>query len=70
LFVSFTPLLFSFIRESGLIGLLDLREHALFALRNLLERNKENQAIVEEMKPMAEWDDNGVLRNVDGRTRK
>lgn len=35
---------------------LDLREHAIFTLRNLLHENKENQAVVEELKPMGTWD--------------
>ena len=34
----------------------DLREHAIFALRNLLHESKENQAVVEELKPMGTWD--------------
>ncbi|KZV72208.1 hypothetical protein PENSPDRAFT_742856 [Peniophora sp. CONT] len=33
-----------------------LREHAIFALRNLLHENKENQAVVEELKPVGTWD--------------
>ncbi|GJE91157.1 spinocerebellar ataxia type 10 protein domain-containing protein [Phanerochaete sordida] len=39
-----------------------LREHAIFTLRNLLHGNKENQALVEEIKPVGEWDDNGMLQ--------
>lgn len=39
-----------------------LREHAILALRNLLYGNKENQALVDEIKPMHEWDDNGMLQ--------
>jgi len=31
---------------------LDLQEHALFALRNLLHKNPENQAAVDTMKPV------------------
>ncbi|KAI0077713.1 hypothetical protein K474DRAFT_1044426 [Panus rudis PR-1116 ss-1] len=38
-----------------------LREHAIFTLRNLLEDNKENQALVNEIQPLREWDENGVL---------
>ncbi|VDB88659.1 unnamed protein product [Peniophora sp. CBMAI 1063] len=33
-----------------------LREHAIFALRNLLHENQENQAVVEQLKPMGTWD--------------
>jgi len=38
-----------------------LREHALFALRNLLHNNPENQAVVDEFKPMVNWDNEGRL---------
>lgn len=44
----------------------DLREHALFALRNLLHENVENQAVVDAIKPMGTWDENGVLRDAPG----
>ena len=30
----------------------DLREHAIFALRNLLEGNPENQRVVDEIRPL------------------
>ncbi|KAI5116868.1 hypothetical protein M0805_005836 [Coniferiporia weirii] len=43
-----------------------LREHALFALRNLLHENVENQAVVDAIKPMGTWDENGVLRDAPG----
>ncbi|EJD07503.1 uncharacterized protein FOMMEDRAFT_164457 [Fomitiporia mediterranea MF3/22] len=43
-----------------------LREHALFALRNLLHDNVDNQVIVDAIKPMGTWDENGVLRDVPG----
>ncbi|THH05258.1 hypothetical protein EW145_g4929 [Phellinidium pouzarii] len=46
-----------------------LREYALFALRNLLRENKENQAVVDAIKPTGAWDENGVLRDAPG-TRK
>lgn len=39
----------------------DLREHALFTLRNLLQDNPQNQAVVDEFKPMVEWDNEGNL---------
>ncbi|KAG8911589.1 hypothetical protein FRC01_005632 [Tulasnella sp. 417] len=38
-----------------------LREHALFTLQNLLKNNPENQAVVDEFKPMVEWDQEGNL---------
>lgn len=47
----------------------DLREHALFTLRNLLHENAENQAVVDAIKPMGAWDENGILRDTPG-TRK
>ncbi|KAL6304512.1 spinocerebellar ataxia type 10 protein domain-containing protein, partial [Sparassis latifolia] len=33
-----------------------LREHAILALNNLLQDNAENQAVVNEMKPVGRWD--------------
>lgn len=44
------------------VCLADLREHAIFALRNLLHGNNENQLLVNDIQPMAEWDDNGILQ--------
>lgn len=46
----------------SLNSLLDLREHAIFTLHNLLEGNPENQAVVEAIKPSGTWDDNGILQ--------
>lgn len=43
-----------------------LREHALFTLHNLLKNNPENQAIVDAIRPAAEFDDAGVLKNKFG----
>lgn len=40
-----------------------LREHAIFALHNLLEGNAENQAIVDSIKPTASWNEDGQLRD-------
>ena len=42
----------------------DMREHAIFALRNLLFGNAENQAVVEEVKPIGRWDEDKVLRDL------
>ncbi|KAI3600513.1 ataxin-10-like protein [Moniliophthora roreri] len=47
-----------------------LREHAIFTLHNLLRENPENQAVVEEIKPMGQWDTNGVLRDTPGAVRR
>ncbi|KAI0272467.1 spinocerebellar ataxia type 10 protein domain-containing protein [Gloeopeniophorella convolvens] len=47
-----------------------LREHALFALRNLLQGNPENQAVVDAIKPMGTWDADGVLRGTSGAVRR
>ncbi|KAG8746087.1 hypothetical protein FRC10_006190 [Ceratobasidium sp. 414] len=41
-----------------------IREHALFTLRNLLHKNKENQDVVKELEPMGRWDENGVLTDL------
>jgi ataxin-10 len=41
-----------------------IREHALFALRNLLHKNPENQRIVQEMEPMGRIDENGMLTGI------
>jgi len=43
-----------------------LREHALFALSNLLKGNPDNQTFVEEIKPQSEWDESGMLQNKFG----
>ncbi|CUA68312.1 hypothetical protein RSOLAG22IIIB_07840 [Rhizoctonia solani] len=41
-----------------------IREHALFALRNTLYKNPENQQIVQEMEPMGRIDENGILTGI------
>ncbi|KAI0629173.1 spinocerebellar ataxia type 10 protein domain-containing protein [Trametes polyzona] len=41
-----------------------LREHAIFALRNLLHKNAENQAVVDAIKPVGKWDEEKVLRDI------
>jgi hypothetical protein len=46
---------------SYLLVELDLREHALFALRNLLYDNSDNQEIVRGLEPMGTWDTNAHL---------
>lgn len=45
---------------------LDLREHAIFTLRNLLKNNQENQQFVHNLKPSQEWDDDGTLKTIVG----
>ena len=40
----------------------DLREHAIFALHNLLKDNQENQAVLNAVKPSESWDENGILQ--------
>ena len=45
---------------------LDLREHAIFTLQNLLQNNRENQEFVHSLKPSQEWDDDGTLNTVPG----
>jgi len=49
---------------------LDLREHAIFTLHNLLQGNPENQKIVDDIRPAGQWDENGVLRDTVGAVRK
>lgn len=44
----------------------DLREHAIFALRNLLQDNVENQQVVQEFKPLRDFDKDGILKNLAG----
>ncbi|KAJ3855487.1 spinocerebellar ataxia type 10 protein domain-containing protein [Lentinula lateritia] len=47
-----------------------LREHAIFALHNLLKDNPANQAVVEEIQPTGQWDENGELKDTPGTVRK
>ncbi|CDO75817.1 hypothetical protein BN946_scf184951.g15 [Trametes cinnabarina] len=43
-----------------------MREHAIFALRNLLHGNAENQAVVDSIKPVGRWDEERILREIGG----
>ncbi|KAI9066956.1 hypothetical protein FKP32DRAFT_1644839 [Trametes sanguinea] len=43
-----------------------MREHAIFALRNLLFGNVENQAVVDSIKPVGKWDEEKILREIRG----
>ena len=45
-------------------GRADMREHAIFALRNLLKGNAENQAVVQAIQPVGRWDEDKVLRDI------
>jgi ataxin-10 len=47
-----------------------LREYALFALRNLLQGNAENQKVVDAIQPSSYWDKDGMLKEIHGATRK
>ncbi|KAF8075063.1 spinocerebellar ataxia type 10 protein domain-containing protein [Lyophyllum atratum] len=47
-----------------------LREHAIFTLHCLLKDNRENQAVVDAIKPSHEWDENGVLKDASGSVRR
>ncbi|KAK0202822.1 hypothetical protein DFS33DRAFT_1385184 [Desarmillaria ectypa] len=48
----------------------DLREHAIFTLHNLLKGNPENQAVVQEIQPTGQWDENGILKDTADAVRK
>ncbi|KIL00750.1 hypothetical protein PAXRUDRAFT_795060 [Paxillus rubicundulus Ve08.2h10] len=39
-----------------------LREHAIFAMHNLLEGNEANQAVVNSLQPSGTWDEEGIFR--------
>ncbi|KAF8889372.1 hypothetical protein BD779DRAFT_1662135 [Infundibulicybe gibba] len=41
-----------------------------FYLHSLLKDNPENQAVVDDIKPMGEWDENGVLKDTPGSIRR
>ncbi|RPD64276.1 hypothetical protein L226DRAFT_533583 [Lentinus tigrinus ALCF2SS1-7] len=43
-----------------------LREHAIFALRNILDGNLENQAVVHAIQPVGRYDENKVLQEFRG----
>ena len=43
--------LYEFPNMNFIIYLLDLREYAILALRNILKENHENQAIIAELEP-------------------
>ncbi|TBU43988.1 spinocerebellar ataxia type 10 protein domain-containing protein [Dichomitus squalens] len=41
-----------------------LREHAIFALRNLLSGNPESQAVVDAIQPVGKWNEDKVLQEL------
>ncbi|KAH7907262.1 spinocerebellar ataxia type 10 protein domain-containing protein [Hygrophoropsis aurantiaca] len=47
-----------------------LREHAILALRNILEGNIDNQAVIDSIQPSRSWDDEGVLRETPDAARR
>ncbi|KAF9499413.1 hypothetical protein BDN71DRAFT_179860 [Pleurotus eryngii] len=47
-----------------------LREHAIFTLHNILENNPENQKLVDGIKPMGTWGEDGVLQDVPSAVRR
>jgi ataxin-10 len=51
-------------------NVLDLREHAIFTLHNLLKNNPENQRFVDSVKPSQEWAEDGTLKTKVGATLK
>jgi hypothetical protein len=51
-----------FIRAGGITQWLDLREHAIFTLRNLLKDNEENQNVVNSIQPSERWNQDGMLQ--------
>jgi ataxin-10 len=46
-----------------------LREHAIFTLQALLKDNTENKAFVDSIRPNAEFDDSGILKDKFGALR-
>jgi ataxin-10 len=46
---------------------IDMREHAIFALRNLLEDNADNQEAVRGIRPLRDFDSNGILKDLGPR---
>ena len=48
----------------------DLREHALFAVRNLMQNNPENQAVIAQMDPVGVLSDTGEVLPVPDSMRR
>jgi ataxin-10 len=45
----------------------DMREHAIFTLRNLLEDNEQNQEVVRGIRPLRDFDSDGILKDLGPR---
>jgi len=61
---------YSLVSSQHLTCGLDLREHAIFTLHNLLKNNPENQGFVDSVKPSQEWGKDGTLKTKVGATLK
>lgn len=48
----------------------DLREHALFTVRNLMRNNLENQAIIKQMDPVGVLSDSGEVLPVPEKMKR
>jgi len=48
----------------------DLREHALFTIRNLMRNNPENQAVVKEMDPVGVVSETGEVLPLPEKMRR
>ena len=48
----------------------DLREHALFTIRNLMQNNPANQAVIAEMDPVGVLSDTGEVLPVPERMKR
>ena len=59
---------YSLILSQPLSSDLDLREHAIFTLHNLLKNNPDNQGFVDSVKPSQEWGKDGTLKTKVGAT--
>jgi ataxin-10 len=44
-----------------------MREHAIFTLRNLLEDNEQNQEVVRGIRPLRDFDSDGILKDLGRR---
>lgn len=70
MYAGFFLLLFAHPSTDYVINVLDLREHAIFTLHNLLKNNPENQRFVDSVKPSQEWGEDGTLKTKVGATLK
>jgi ataxin-10 len=56
--------------EGTVLTNLDLREHALFTIRNLMRDNLANQAVVKEMDPVGVVSDSGEVLPLPEKLKK